>query len=130
MIENIVPVPAPRMSRRDRFDPRPCVVRFRDYGIELRSHFTAAELPTNYLLVFYLPMPKSWSKKKKRSHLFQPHKKTPDKDNLEKGLLDSLFYHEDKNDCCIWDGRVIKLWSEEGAIAIYETECLLEKINV
>ena len=129
LIENIKPVPAPRMSRRDRFDPRPAVIKYRDYGIELRSQFTAEELPSNYLLVFYLPMAKSWSKKKKRSHYLQPHTQTPDKDNLEKGFLDALFYQHDehKDDSHIWDGRTIKLWKEgEGAIAIYQIDCVLE----
>ena len=121
------------MSRRDRFDPRPCVVRFRDYGIQLRSQFTAELLPTNYLLVFYLPMPKSWSQKKKRSHLFKPHTNKLDKDNLEKGFLDSLFYqHPTLNDKQVWDGRVIKLWGQEdkGAIAIYEIDCVLNQLQV
>lgn len=54
---------------------------------------------------FYLPMPPSWSKKKKREMCFTLHKKKADKDNLEKGFLDSLG--EDKG---IADSRSSKFW--------------------
>ncbi|CNL09497.1 Holliday junction resolvase [Yersinia mollaretii] len=46
----------------------------------------------------------------------KPHQTKPDKDNLEKALLDAIF----EDDCRIWDGRVTKLWGEIGKIIIQE----------
>jgi len=48
----------------------------------------------------------------------QPHQVRPDKDNLEKSLLDAVF----SEDCTVWDSRVTKLWGEAGAIIITEME--------
>lgn len=59
-------------------------------------------------------MPKSWTLKKKRKTVGQPHKQKPDKDNLEKALLDAVY----DEDCCVWDGRVTKLWGWTGMIII------------
>ena len=42
----------------------------------------------------------------------KPHRMKPDKDNLEKGFLDSIL----KEDSVVWDGRVTKLWGEKGKI--------------
>jgi Holliday junction resolvase RusA-like endonuclease len=46
----------------------------------------------------------------------KPHQQKPDKDNLEKALLDAIF----EDDCRIWDGRVSKVWGETGQILIGE----------
>ena len=67
-------------------------------------------------VVFQLPMPVSWSVKKRRAMAGKPHQQVPDKDNLEKGLLDALF----DEDSHIWDGRVTKIWGWTGCIWIGE----------
>lgn len=46
----------------------------------------------------------------------KPHQQTPDKDNLEKALLDAVY----DNDCRVWDGRVSKIWGREGKIIVKE----------
>jgi Holliday junction resolvase RusA-like endonuclease len=46
----------------------------------------------------------------------KPHQSKPDKDNLEKALMDALF----TDDSHIWDSRVTKLWGKEGQIIIKE----------
>ena len=54
---------------------------------------------------------------KKRAQLNgQAHQQKPDKDNLEKALLDAIF----DDDSRVWDGRVTKLWGEKGQIIIGE----------
>lgn len=108
----------PRMVRSDSWRKRPKVVRYWAYKDELvrqslKIRFTLPE--DSYHIVFHIPMPKSWSKKKKASMLATPHQDKPDKDNLEKGFLDALC-EEDKT---IWDGRVTKLWSNESKICVY-----------
>lgn len=122
------------MSRRDTWDPRDCVLRYHDFCDRLNQEFSAAELPEHYLLVFYLPMSRSWSKKKKDSFNLTPHRQTPDKDNLEKAFLDALFSKHHNidgkyNDSHVWDGRVIKLWGYEGAIAVYEINCVVKNLS-
>lgn len=47
-------------------------------------------------ITFFIPCPKSWSKKKKKQHHGKLHQSKPDLDNLLKALVDSLVY-EDKH---------------------------------
>lgn len=65
---------------------------------------------------FYLPMPKSWSKKRRNEKCFTQHKSQPDTDNLIKAISDSLF----SNDSRLSDYRATKFWydSKEGFIEI------------
>ena len=49
----------------------------------------------------------------------QPHQQTPDKDNLEKALLDALC---PDGDARIWDGRVTKRWGYKGQIIIVRVD--------
>lgn len=72
---------------------------------------------------FYMPMPKSWSKKKRNEKCFTQHKSMPDADNLIKALFDSLF----NDDSRISDYRATKFWydAKEGFIEI-ETGSLPE----
>lgn len=65
-------------------------------------------------ITFVMPMPQSWSKKKRASMDCQPHQQKPDLDNLTKSLLDALF----EDDSHIWDARTSKVWGETGMIII------------
>lgn len=101
------------MTQRDKFNKRPCVMKYRAFKDEIR--LKKVTLPKSGAhIVFVLPMPKSWSEEEKKKHFAQPHKKTPDKDNLEKALLDAVF----SDDCEIWDSRVSKIWGYTGKIII------------
>lgn len=117
----------PRMTRSDQWrtrgHPNPkkrmreCVERFWDYKDALKKEsfkkgFVMPE--SGYHLTFILPISQSWSKKKKVEMIGKPHRMKPDKDNLEKGFLDSIL----KEDSVVWDGRVTKLWGEKGKIII------------
>lgn len=55
---------------------------------------------------FFVPVPRSWSKKKKAQYHLKLHLGKPDVDNMLKAVLDSLF-SEDKH---IADVRVTKFW--------------------
>jgi Holliday junction resolvase RusA-like endonuclease len=116
----ITPVPEPRMTRRDRFDPRPRVVRYYDFANYLREICSPDDLPENHFLVFYLAMPKSWSKKKKKEHDRTSHKQTPDIDNLFKAFIDALYYQ--RNDSHIWLCQAAKIWSYTPGIEIWQPE--------
>lgn len=123
----VSPVSKPRMTQRDKWSNRPPILKYRLYKSELIAETVVMkiELPVPYLLVFVIPMPPSWSKKKKNEHQYQPHFAKPDKDNLEKGYLDALL----KEDAHIHDGRVVKMWGNTGFIAIKEIDALWENGN-
>lgn len=92
----IKPCRAPRMSRQDKWMARPAVVQFRDFGRELRRqaegmHFTMPFVGVS--INFYIPMPDSWSKKKRLLMNNTYHQQTPDLDNLYKGFTDAIFYN-------------------------------------
>lgn len=68
-------------------------------------------------IVFYMPIPQSWSKKKQREAAGQPHIKKPDIDNLIKGLFDSLngvCWADDNQVCEIRNTK--KIYSEKPGI--------------
>lgn len=109
-----VPVPKPRMTRRDQWAKRGCVVRYRDFCDRVRA---AAKLQclkgeTAKLdgldMEFHMPMPASWSKKRKRAFDGQPHRQVPDVDNLAKGVSDALL----EDDSSIWIMRCTKHWCQ------------------
>lgn len=109
----IEPCPKPRQTRRDKWAKRPAVMRYRVFADEVR--LKGVRLPeSGYHILFVLPMPQSWSRKKKAQMNGQPHQQRPDIDNLLKGIMDAIY----GEDCTVWDGRVTKLWGEEGKIII------------
>lgn len=84
----------------------------REAGIEVAGG------PLAVGLVFYLPMPASWSKRKRASMLHSPHCQKPDLDNLAKAVLDGL-QPVIGDDCRVWQFGVLrKLWAEHGGIGI------------
>jgi Holliday junction resolvase RusA-like endonuclease len=65
-------------------------------------------------VIFHLPMPSSWSRKKRDELRGQAHQQNPDADNLFKALGDALY----ADDSGIWDVRITKRWADVGAIEI------------
>jgi len=113
----INPQAKPRMTQRDRWRQRPCVMRYRAFKDEVRR--LGIKIPESKAhITFYIPMPKSWSREKKFIMLGKPHqaKKSNDIDNLAKSLFDSVF----DDDSQIWDVRLTKLWSDVGMISVEE----------
>lgn len=111
----VTPIGKPRMTRSDKWKQRPAVMRYRFFCDDVRLH--DIRLPeAGAHVTFVIPMPQSWSKKKRAMMDGKPHQKKPDIDNLEKALLDALF----DNDAHIWDLRKTKIWGKEGAIIIWE----------
>lgn len=100
------------MTVSDKWKQRPCVMRYRAFRDEVR--FKKVFLPEQPHIIFYMPMPMSWSKKKAERMVHSPHTQKPDADNLVKALFDALF----ENDCHIWDFRVTKRWGTTGGIEI------------
>lgn len=118
-ILDVTPCPKPRMTRRDKWKHRPIVDRYYAFKDELR--FKANKLGLNTLtdklkIEFFIPMPDSWSEKKKKEMALKPHqiKRRNDTDNLEKSVLDAFT----KEDGEIWHLTGIKMWDYKGKIII------------
>lgn len=74
--------------------------------------------PIKINLTFYIPMPESWSLAKKKRMDMTPHTTKPDRDNLEKGVCDSLNKIIWKDDGQVFDGRTVKYYSFNPRIEI------------
>lgn len=110
---DILPMGKPRMTQRDKFTKRIATSRYWAFKAEVRLR--GVTVPEHgYHVTFVLPMPASWSAKKRAEMDGKPHQQKPDKDNLEKALLDAIY----DDDARVWDGRVTKLWGEKGLIRI------------
>ena len=116
---NICPVPKPRMTRRDKWlkPPRPAVKRYWDFCLQCKLERVI--LPCfGAHVTFVLPMPKSWSKKKKVQYDGKPHMDTPDLDNLLKAISDAIY----QNDSGIYNICIEKRWGIIGKILIEERQ--------
>lgn len=72
--------------------------RYNTYKIELAAEAKSKRFlfpPVGASITFFIPVPPSWSKKKKKLHHGRFHQSKPDIDNLQKAFLDSLMA-EDK----------------------------------
>lgn len=113
MIYDIVPCPAPRMTRSDAWKKRPCVLRYWAFRDACKGNNLAYDNGQD--ITFVLPLKKSYSKKKKLLLDGQPHTIKPDADNLMKAVLDAIY----KDDSHIWHiGSIKKIWGHEGKIII------------
>ncbi len=117
---NIKPCPKPRMTRADRWRERPIVLKYWEFCNELKVKANQLSyIPGDKVsLVFYIPMSKSWSKKKREQMLGKPHKLRPDIDNLAKAFLDALL----KEDSHVYSLTAEKYWSNHGSIVVLTDE--------
>ena len=101
------------MTQRDRWAKRPAVVRYREFCDAARA--VGLTLPEDgFWLVFWLPMPPTWSKAKRARMRGEPHTQRPDIDNLLKAALDAIY----QEDAHIWRGGAEKRWADDGAIDV------------
>jgi len=84
------------------------------YCDEVQLRRVRLDLEGFYHVVFCVPMPASWSQKKKTAHDLRIHRARPDRDNLDKALMDACH----AEDCISGDARVTKIWARRGAIII------------
>lgn len=115
------PMGKPRMTQSDKWKKRKVVQKYwvyKDMLVQTAKGINFIMPECNYWIFCYISMARSWSKKKKKEFADCPHKLKPDKDNIEKGILDALC----KEDSHIWDGRITKIWcyEEQARIEIYQ----------
>ena len=110
---NVAPCSKPRMTKRDRWAKRQCVLKFfafRD-AIKQSKYWEPHNLLSleSFDIEFHIPMPKSWSKKKKAKMNRTPHKQRPDLDNFIKGWCDTVF----EEDSVVWRFKASKRWTDQ-----------------
>lgn len=114
---DIEPFAKPRMTQRDKWKKRPVVenyYKFKD-AINIFANINKYK-PSNPLsIIFVIPMPASWSNKKRESMNESPHLCRPDLSNLIKAFEDCLM----KEDSTLWHyGEMKKIWGFKGKIII------------
>ena len=117
---NVDPCCKPRMTRRDKWAKRPCVVKwwaFKDAIVQQRGDYIFPACGT--YLCFFIPMPKSWSEKKKKKMYLRPvqMKRKYDIDNLVKAFLDAVCADDDGY---VWDIHPVKRWGKFGRIIVID----------
>jgi Holliday junction resolvase RusA-like endonuclease len=122
---NIKPIGAPRQTRADRWKKRKCVTEYHIYRDGLNAAFakagvSLADLGSCHRMDWYaeIPLKKSYSKVKCEKLCNRVHTEKPDKDNIEKGIMDSLYRDapdgiDDKEVACGWTQ---KTWCRAGSV--------------
>lgn len=108
------PIGKPRQTRRDRWQRRACVVRYRAWADALRAlaRELPADPPARVDVTAHMELPASWSKAKKAELAGKPHRAKPDVDNIAKAVLDALW--PDGDEAIAWI-HARKVWATEGA---------------
>lgn len=101
----------PRMTQRDKWQKRPAVLRYREYCDRIRAVAKIQPFMDCYAIevTAYLPMPASWSSKKRAEMLGKMHRNRPDWDNIGKAVCDALF----EEDSILGGGTVWKFWCDD-----------------
>ena len=109
------PIGKPRQTRADKWQRRPCVLRYRAWADKARADLYQAakirEFPRGMYdvsWIAYIGMADSWSAKKKALLAGKPHFGKPDRDNIDKAILDSLF----GDDRGVTTGTLSKRWDD------------------
>lgn len=110
----IDPIGKPRMTKADRWKGRECVERYWTYKDELKLRLPHYVLPQCLTVEFQLPMPDSWSEKRKQMLEGQPHQQKPDLDNLLKAWMDVFT----ESDAYVAEIHARKTWARTGAIIL------------
>ena len=126
---DVIPMGAPRLTQSDRWKTNPNhpdpLKRQRKVVTQYWAFKTLLKLQANQLqfelgnvldALYLIPMPNSWSNKKKERMNGLPCEVKPHTDNIKKGLKDTLR----KNDSDIWYEKAEKRWAYHGSIIIFQ----------
>jgi len=125
---DIVPMGAVRMTKSDTWKTnpnhvnplkrqRPAVTKYWAWKnlLTLQANQMGFMLGCHLDAVYLVPMPDSWSKKKKEANNGMPCKSKPDTDNITKAIKDTLK----KEDSDVWWEKTEKRWAHRGSILIF-----------
>lgn len=112
----VKPCPAPRMVRSNTWKPTPMVLRYRAFKDELRIAVNEQkfQLQETLDIIFIVPLPESWSMKKKMSMENKPVQVRPDIDNYLKAFMDTMV----TEDGFVWKIQAQKIYGAVGKIII------------
>ena len=107
----------PKFSRRGKFvstyTPKETVSFERTVGMIGSEHFdTPIQGPVRLEVLAIFKPAKSWSKKRRAEAMGQWHTQKPDKDNIEKAILDGLNRIAYADDSQVASGGCDKIWGE------------------
>lgn len=74
--------------------------------------------PVKVFITVYMPIPQSWSSKKKREAVGVAHSKKPDLDNLVKSVMDGMNKALFTDDSLVCDIRANKLYGETPRVVV------------
>jgi Holliday junction resolvase RusA-like endonuclease len=108
-----MPAPRPRFSRFGTYNnPKYTAYKVAFATLAKKQCKRYFEGATRLEVVFYMPIPKSLSKKKRESLMGQYHIKKPDTDNLIKTVKDALNEVLYKDDSIICEVEAKKIYSD------------------
>lgn len=126
---DVIPMGAPRLSQSDKWktnpnhiDPmkrqRKVVTNYYAFKNTLiwQGKSMQFELGKTLDALYLIPMPNSWSMKKKELMNGMPCEVKPDTDNITKGVKDTFR----KNDSDIWYEKAEKRWAFKGSVIIFQ----------
>lgn len=113
----LTPMGKPRMTRNSHWKKGNTPVKrywkWKD-DLMLLTNKEGYELEDKISIDFYLPMAKSWTKKRKAEMMGKPHQFKPDVDNMLKAFMDALASKDEH----VYDARGRKFWSDRGYMVI------------
>ena len=126
---DVIPMGAVRMTQSDKWktnpihpDPnkrqREVVRRYFKFKNDLFEQALQMkfELGTFLDAVYFIPMPTSWSEKKRKNMVGLPCKVKPDTDNITKAIKDALKIEDGE----VWWEKAEKRWAYLGSIVIFK----------
>lgn len=125
---DVIPMGAVRMTKSDTWktnpnhvDPKKRQRKSVEQYFNFKNTLRVQAIQMGFFLgkyleaVYFIPMPDSWSNKKKEKMNGMPHESKPDTDNITKAVKDALK----KNDSDVWWEKAEKRWSYKGSIIIF-----------
>lgn len=100
----------PRMTQRDKWKQRPCVMAYRAWCDQLREacpNPPPAERVEAVTVIAHYAMPASWPQKKRAKLNGTKKRGKPDGDNVFKGIADALWKDDEK----LGDQAVQRRWA-------------------
>lgn len=126
---DVIPIGAPRLTQSDKWKTNPnhanplkrqrkTVTQYFAFknALRLQANMMKFELGQTLDALYLIPMPDSWSAKKKERMLGLPCEVQPDTDNITKAVKDTLR----KSDSDIWYEKAEKRWAYHGSIIIFQ----------
>lgn len=112
-------VAKPRMTQSDKWKQRSVTSRYWAFKtlLTLQAKLQGFTLDNQIKIIISIPMPKSWSKKKRKEMNLKPHQQKPDLSNIIKAIEDILL---PKDDSGIYKIIATKHWinDKKGIIVI------------